>query len=145
MQQLLIDKQVQKTNFILLFKGIESNDYNLVKNILERDVDLNRYCNGGFTPLMYAAYQFNAPSILNLLLKKGANPKLKDKKGATALTYLLNGYVFFPCKKAGTDVFQNQLTLCNYQAQLLMTYERKWDWWENQKKLEALKIEIVDK
>ena len=40
----------------------------------------------GFTPLMTASY-FGSPELVEIFLKAGANPKLRDEHGKTALDY----------------------------------------------------------
>ncbi len=56
------------------------------KALIAAGADVNAVDRFGYTPLMYAAtIDFGDPSTVTELLKAGANPNLKDKKGQTAL------------------------------------------------------------
>jgi ankyrin repeat protein len=52
--------------------------------LLQAGCDINAADSNGRTPLMYAA-RYQRPAAVRLLLERGANEKLKDKSGLTAL------------------------------------------------------------
>jgi ankyrin repeat protein len=54
--------------------------------LLNAGCDVNAADNKGRTPLMYAAI-FERPSVVNLLLKRGANINVKDHDGLSALDW----------------------------------------------------------
>ncbi len=60
------------------------NHIAIVRMLLARHAKFNAATNGGETPLMIAAYDSH-PEIVRLLLTAGANPRLKDRHGKTAL------------------------------------------------------------
>lgn len=65
--------------------AIVKGDLETVKKFIEYGADINQKSNG-MTPLMIAA-RYNQVDILKLLLDKGANFKITDDKGLTALKY----------------------------------------------------------
>ena len=65
--------------------AISKGDIETTKKLLAYGADVNERCNG-MTPLMMAA-RYNRVEIIELLLEKGANPKVKCSKGFTALKY----------------------------------------------------------
>ena len=65
--------------------SIAKGDIDTVKKLLLRGEDVNEKSNG-ITPAMYAA-KFNRTEILQLLIAKGANLKVKSEKNMTALKY----------------------------------------------------------
>jgi len=65
--------------------AIVKGDLETVKKFIEYGADINQKSNG-MTPLMIAA-RYNQVDIIKLLLDKGANFKLTDEKGLTALKY----------------------------------------------------------
>jgi len=52
--------------------------------LLNHKANVNKQDKEGYTPLMRAAFNSH-DEIVKLLLAKGADPKLKEKKGKTAL------------------------------------------------------------
>jgi ankyrin repeat protein len=52
--------------------------------LLQAGCDINAADSNGRTPLMYAV-RYQRPTAVRLLLERGANEKLKDKSGLTAL------------------------------------------------------------
>lgn len=68
-----------------LANAICKGDIETVKKFLDYGADINEKSNG-MTPLMLAA-RYNQIDILKLLIEKGANLKLTDEKGLTALKY----------------------------------------------------------
>jgi len=65
--------------------AICKGDIATVKKLLEYGASVNEKSNG-MTPLMLAA-RYNRVDIVNLLVEKGADVKVKDEKGITALKY----------------------------------------------------------
>lgn len=68
-----------------LAAAIAKGDVETVKKFIEYGADVNEKSNG-MTPLMIAA-RYNQVEIVKLLLSKGANLKLTDDKGLSALRY----------------------------------------------------------
>ena len=68
--------------------AISKGEIDLVKKFIEYGADINETTNG-LTPLMYAA-RYNQVEIIKLLLEKGANLKVKDERGFTALNHAEN-------------------------------------------------------
>ena len=65
--------------------AICKGDIATVKKLLEYGASVNEKSNG-MTPLMLAA-RYNHADIIKLLIEKGADVKVKDEKGITALKY----------------------------------------------------------
>ncbi len=65
--------------------AISRGDTEAVKKFIEYGVDVNETSNG-MTPLMIAA-RYNRVDIIEFLLEKGANPRVKTERGWTALRY----------------------------------------------------------
>lgn len=65
--------------------AISKGDMTTVKKLLEYGASVNERSNG-MTPLMIAA-RYNQVEIVKLLIEKGADLKVKDEKGITALKY----------------------------------------------------------
>jgi ankyrin repeat protein len=58
---------------------------NIARMLIARGADVNHVDKNGMTPLLYAAsIDFGDSSMVDLLLKSGANPEAKDKDGLTA-------------------------------------------------------------
>ncbi len=68
-----------------LCMAICKGDVAVVKKFIEYGANVNEVSNG-MTPLMFAA-RYNNVEILTLLVEKGANLKVKDEKGYTALKH----------------------------------------------------------
>lgn len=68
-----------------LANAIAKGDVAAVKKFIEYGADVNEKSNG-VTPLMLAA-RYNNVEVIKLLLANGANVKVKDGKGNTALKY----------------------------------------------------------
>ena len=68
-----------------LATAIAKGDVETVKKFIEYGADVNEKSNG-MTPLMIAA-RYNQVEIIKVLLDKGANLKLTDDKGLSALRY----------------------------------------------------------
>jgi len=65
--------------------AIVKGDIETVKKFIEYGADIDQKSNG-MTPLMIAA-RYNQVEIIKLLLDKGANYKIMDERGLTALKY----------------------------------------------------------
>ena len=68
-----------------LCNAIVKGDLATVKKFVEYGSDVNEMSNG-VTPLMLAA-RYNKVEILKYLLEKGADKKIKDERGNTAMKY----------------------------------------------------------
>ena len=68
----------------LIITGWNTNNIALINHLVEAGSDLNIPNNNGDTPLMDAAY-LGKVNTLKYFLDKGANTKLKNKRGFTAL------------------------------------------------------------
>ncbi len=66
-------------------KLVAKGDIEAVKSMIAAGTDINQK-SVGMTPLMYAA-RHNRVEIVNLLISKGANLKVKSNRGYTALDY----------------------------------------------------------
>lgn len=71
-----------------LCNAILKGDLATVKKFVEYGADVNEMSNG-LTPLMFAA-RYNKIEILKYLVEKGADKKIKDERGLTALKYAEN-------------------------------------------------------
>lgn len=71
-----------------LCNAILKGDLAAVKKFIEYGTDVNEMSNG-LTPLMLAA-RYNKVEILKYLIEKGADKKIKDERGNTALKYAEN-------------------------------------------------------
>lgn len=65
--------------------AISKGDNEFAKKMIEYGASINETSNG-MTPLMVAA-RYNNAEIVNYLLSKGADARVKDEKGFTALKY----------------------------------------------------------
>ena len=72
-------------NMTPLGVAICKGDLETVKKFIEYGVDVNEKSNG-MTPLMLAA-RYNQADVIKLLLEKGANLRIEDEKGFTAIKY----------------------------------------------------------
>jgi len=68
-----------------LCQAVIKGDLETVKKMIEFGSDINEASNG-MTPLMFAA-RYNNVEVIELLLANGADPKVKNEKGFTALKY----------------------------------------------------------
>lgn len=85
-----------------LLHAVHKNQLGSVEALLDGHADPNRAVNGG-TPLMWAAGYGYTP-IVRLLLARGADPRLRDLDGETAVDYAVAGmididrFTFFSCQ-----------------------------------------------
>ncbi|MEO5775512.1 MAG: ankyrin repeat domain-containing protein [Flavobacterium sp.] len=68
-----------------LCAAIMKGDLATVRKFVEYGSDVNELSNG-LTPLMFAA-RYNKVDIIKYLLERGADKKVKDSRGNTALKY----------------------------------------------------------
>jgi len=66
-------------------KLITKGDLEAVKSMIAAGTDINKK-SVGMTPIMYAA-RYNRVEIVNLLIAKGADLRIKSNRGYTALEY----------------------------------------------------------
>ncbi|QBZ99055.1 ankyrin repeat domain-containing protein [Flavobacterium sangjuense] len=78
-------KEIVNYNNTPLCNAIINGDIASVKKFVEYGSDVNELSNG-VTPLMFAA-RYNNVEIIKYLLSKGADKKIKDERGNTALKY----------------------------------------------------------
>jgi len=94
--QLVIDNGIEpnayvpigeyKESFIKIAFNVGNPDS--IKVLLENGMDVNIATQKGITPLIFATQQENA-DLVRFFLRKGADPKLKDTFGRTALNYAI--------------------------------------------------------
>jgi ankyrin repeat protein len=78
-------KEIVEYNNTPLCNAVVNGDIATVKKFVEYGSDVNELSNG-VTPLMLAA-RYNKVEILKYLLENGADKKIKDENGNTALKY----------------------------------------------------------
>ncbi len=90
------------TEWTPLLHAVHRNQLASVAALLDAGADPNRPSPDGMTPLMFAA-GYGEQAIVRLLLRRGANPRLRDRAGDAALDYALTGttdldrFTFFSC------------------------------------------------
>ncbi|WP_269225650.1 ankyrin repeat domain-containing protein [Flavobacterium eburneipallidum] len=72
-------------NISPLNMAIYKGDIETIQKMIKYGVNINQKSNG-MSPLMYAA-RYNKVEIIKILLANGANPKVRDEKGFTALKH----------------------------------------------------------
>lgn len=82
------------------FKAVEKNRIDLVKEFLNKKIDINMQDKKGNTPLMLS----NNYVISKLLLKYGGNPNHQNKSGNTALIYAENTEIIKLLLENGADL-----------------------------------------
>ncbi len=75
-------------NQSILYLATIRNDEALVQKLLEKGANPNLADNAGATPLNEVCYASGNVNIAKMLIEKGADVKLKEKKGGTALIYI---------------------------------------------------------
>ena len=71
--------------FTLLYQAVINNRPEVARLLIERGAKVNAVDKRGMTPLLYAAStDYGDASIVNLLLKAGADPAARTKEGLTA-------------------------------------------------------------
>ena len=74
-----------------LFFAVNTNDFNSVKKLAAKGVDVNARDEGGSTPLMRAAVNGNT-DVAKLLLDHGADVNVQDRHGWSALHFAAQKY-----------------------------------------------------
>jgi ankyrin repeat protein len=94
-----------------LVVAISKGEIETVKQFIESGTKVNKKLNG-LTPLMYAA-RYNKVEIIKYLLQKGADCKIKDSQGFTALNYaeLSNAYEAIAILKSSSVKEQMKVSL----------------------------------
>ena len=77
------------TGITPLMKAAEMGNHELVTIFLDAEIDINKQDKDGLTALMYAAIAKDK-SLMDLLIKKGAKPDIKNKNGHTAADMFKN-------------------------------------------------------
>lgn len=86
-------------------KLIRKGDLKAVKSMIDAGTDIDQK-SVGMTPLMYAA-RYNKIEIVNLLISKGANLKVKSNRGYTALEYAEMSKAFDTYKIISNHLYAN--------------------------------------
>ncbi|HWS73030.1 MAG TPA: ankyrin repeat domain-containing protein [Thermoanaerobaculia bacterium] len=100
------------TEWTPLLHAIHKNRAVSVAALLDAGADPNRGNPEGMTPLMFAAGYGQTP-IVQLLLRRGANPRLRDRSGETAFDYALIGatdvdrFTWFSCQDETAQLIAN--------------------------------------
>ena len=98
-------------NWTPLLHAIHTRQIGSVAALLDGGADINRAGGDGFTPLMMAA-GYGYTNIVELLLRRGADPAITDSHGATALDLALTGvsdidrFTLFDCQNETVKVLQ---------------------------------------
>jgi len=72
-------------NFAVVYKNKNPECLEIVKALLAAGADVDAETDGGNTPLMQAAYLGENPEVIHVLLLAGADPKISNLEGKTAL------------------------------------------------------------
>lgn len=76
----------------LFFEAVTNENLAVVNFVFEKKPDINTRNYFGQTPLMKAALLNSNPEVIEFLLEKGANPKLKDNESKTAHDHMKDNY-----------------------------------------------------
>ncbi|ALQ40756.1 hypothetical protein RN87_09510 [Fusobacterium hwasookii ChDC F174] len=105
------------TSSMSLHSAILSNNYNVIKAHLEVGTDINEISEEnnnsyGLSPLGVACHILDFESV-ELLLKNGANPNLKNNDGETALSswFKWNGSIYFTTDKSTENTVNKIMNL----------------------------------
>ena len=105
------------TSAMSLHSAILSNNYDIIKAHLEMGTDINEISeenNNSYalSPLGIACHILDLESV-ELLLKNGANPNLKNNDGETALAnwFKWNGSIYFSTEKAKENTINKIMSL----------------------------------
>ncbi len=84
--QELIRNTVALSGADAYFAAIKSENWELLKTMTEGGLDLNQHGRDGRTPLIYAV-EWGDPDVVELLLKRHANPEKTDRDGKRPMDY----------------------------------------------------------
>jgi len=89
--ELLIQKgaEVSKKGWTPLHYAATKGHVQMMRLLMENDAYLDAESPNGTTPLMMAA-RYGTPAAVKLLLEEGADPRIKNKLGLSALDFALN-------------------------------------------------------
>lgn len=74
------------TRFTALTGAVSQNHNEIAKILVKKGANVNHRYEGGFTPLMHAAYAGNV-DLVNFLLENGADPSVKMADGKSPLSF----------------------------------------------------------
>jgi ankyrin repeat protein len=100
-----------QNNWTPLLHAIHKGEIGSVTALLDGGADINRISGDGVTPLMMAA-GYGYTNIVELLLRRGADPAIAGSHGATALDLALTGvsdidrFTLFDCQNETVKVLQ---------------------------------------
>ncbi len=80
------DADINKTGWTPLHYSASASKLDIIRLLLENSAYIDAESPNGTTPLMMAA-MYGTPAAVALLLKEGADPKLKNLQGLTALEF----------------------------------------------------------
>ena len=92
-----------QNNWTPLLHAIHTHATGSVVALIDGGADVNRLAGDGITPLMMAS-GYGYTDIVELLLRRGANPRIADPHGATALDLAMTGvpdidrFTLFDCQ-----------------------------------------------
>ncbi|KAL0263881.1 UNVERIFIED_CONTAM: hypothetical protein PYX00_011182 [Menopon gallinae] len=76
------------TSVLMIALALNGNNLELIDYLLKKGANLNYSDPHKVTPLMVALKSSTNPKVIELLLKNGANPKVKDDLGISAADIL---------------------------------------------------------
>lgn len=95
-----------------LLHAVHVHQLGSVAALIDAGADPNRLSGDGITPLMMAA-GYGHTDMVQLLLRRGANPRIADRHGATAFDLALSGvpdidrFTLFDCQSETVKVLQS--------------------------------------
>lgn len=108
---------INLTSSMSLYSAILSNNYDVIKAHLEAGTDINEISEEnnnpyGLSPLGVTCHILDFESV-ELLLKNGADPNLKNNDGETALScwFKWNGSIYFTTEKASENTVNKIMNL----------------------------------
>lgn len=101
-----------QNNWTPLLHAIHTHATGSVAALIDGGADVNRLAGDGITPLMMAA-GYGYTDIVELLLRRGANPRIVDPHGASALDLAMTGvpdidrFTLFDCQNDTVTALRN--------------------------------------
>ncbi len=108
-----------------LLHAIHKNQIRSVEALLDGGADVNRRSGDGITPLMMAA-GYGYTDIVQLLLRRGANPRIADPAGFHAIDLAVAGvpdidrFTLFQCQEETVRVLRAADSSISVNARALM-------------------------